>query len=174
VDGLALATLGVGLPFIINQIFPGFPEDERSLDEGKRRDIEDRIRNLSYRICFTKPVDLIESSVIANPIKGMGTNFSNAAICINPDLLHEFNDREIERILARELIHIKLGNHVIAPLLIIALSTATLMPAFWVCDKSSSAHQISQIVVVYLFFSIGVLFADQRWMNELVDRYVSY
>lgn len=85
-----------------------FSEDERLLSPKKRDFLESKIRELSHKLGITKQVELKEVTG-SYTATAYGCNLLPTAsgIIIDPNLVHESSEAELEFVLAHELVHIR-------------------------------------------------------------------
>ncbi len=89
-------------------------KDDKLLSTIKRNHIELKIQELTQKLGLGKPIELIEKKGLTTGAQAQGVAFfsGRAGIAINPDLVDEISEEELEFLIAHELSHIKANDYI--------------------------------------------------------------
>lgn len=158
-----------------------FQKDDKFLSIDKRNYLESKTQELSQKLGISKPIELIEKEGSMTGAQAQGTVFfsGRAGIVIDPEVVYDMSEAELEHLLAHELSHIKANDLIwmgaISGIVgaIATLAVSTLFP--------SSATYFSPIVMMTLMVSSpaavvgcsvsGIAFACfSKWREECADK----
>lgn len=156
-------------------------KDDKLLSSTKRRHIESEVQELASKLEINKPIELIEKKGLMTGAQAQGIAFfsGRAGIAIDPDLVYEMSEAELEFVIAHELSHIKANDLIwmgAVPSIVGVITTLAMSNLF-----PSSAAYFSPIVVATLMVSspaaIGGLSVSvialalfSKWREECADK----
>lgn len=159
-----------------------FQKDDKLLSSIKRKHIESKIQELASKLGINKPIELIEKNGLVGGAQAQGISLfsGRAGMVIDPDLVNDMPEEQLEFVIAHELSHIKANDYLIwlggAPSIVGVITTLAMSRLF----PSSATHfppivmatfmVSSPAALVGLSASINAFVIFSRWREECADK----
>lgn len=130
-----------------------FQKDDRILSEAQRGRLESKVQELAQKLEINKPIEIMEKNDLTGGAQAQGVALfsGRVGIAIDPDVVREIPEEQLEFLMAHELSHIKANDAIrlgVVSGIIGAITTLAMSRLF----PSSAAH-FSPAVMISLMIS---------------------